>query len=130
KLLVYRRRLTNGRAWRPTVLSVATIAVVFNAGSFRTGHFLPLNREPITFASVMALPQTSRRVTEAEYLQIERAAEFKSEFFDGEIFAMAGGTPQHNLLRNNATREGGNRLEKSHCVAFNADLIIKIDASL
>ena len=40
----------------------------------------------------MPLPEQSRRLTEAEYLEIERAAEFKSEFFEGEIFAMAGGT--------------------------------------
>ena len=40
----------------------------------------------------MSLPEPLRRLREAEYLEIERAAEFKSEFFEGEIFAMAGGT--------------------------------------
>ena len=28
--------------------------------------------------------------TEQEYLELERKAEYKSEFFKGEIFAMAG----------------------------------------
>ena len=37
-----------------------------------------------------ALPKTI--LTAAEYLAIERAAETKSEFFDGEMFAMAGTT--------------------------------------
>ena len=41
----------------------------------------------------MTLPEPSRRLTEAEYLEIERAADFRSEFFEGEMFAMAGGTP-------------------------------------
>lgn len=31
-----------------------------------------------------------KKLTEAEYLAIERAAEFRSEFYNGEMFAMAG----------------------------------------
>ena len=30
------------------------------------------------------------KLTEEQYLAIERAAEFKSEFLDGEMFAMSG----------------------------------------
>jgi hypothetical protein len=30
------------------------------------------------------------KLTEEEYLALERAAEFKSEFIDGEVFAMSG----------------------------------------
>jgi hypothetical protein len=40
----------------------------------------------------MALAQNRPRISEAEYLQIERQAETKCEFFNGEMFAMAGGT--------------------------------------
>jgi hypothetical protein len=36
-------------------------------------------------------------MTETDYLTIERATEIKSEFFDGEMFAISGGTPQHSL---------------------------------
>jgi Uma2 family endonuclease len=77
----------------------------------------------------MSLPDPSRRLTEAEYLAIERAAEFKSEFFEGEMFAMAGGTPQHSLIATNLAREFGVRLKSSHCVPYNADLRIKIKAT-
>ena len=77
----------------------------------------------------MTLPEPSRRLTEAEYLEIERGAESKSEFFQGEMFAMAGGTPQHSLIATNLARELGNRLKSSHCVAYNADLRIKIEAT-
>jgi len=77
----------------------------------------------------MSLPQTSGRLTESEYLEIERAADFKSEFFDGEMFAMAGGTLQHSLIGTNLAREFGNRLLNNRCVAFNADLRIKIEAT-
>jgi Uma2 family endonuclease len=77
----------------------------------------------------MALPETLRRLTEDEYLRIERAAEFKSEFFDGEMFAMSGGTLQHSLIATDLAREFGNRLKGGRCVPFNSDLRIKVAAT-
>ena len=77
----------------------------------------------------MSLPEPSRRLTEAEYFEIERAADFKSEFFEGEMFAMAGGTPQHSLIATNLAREFGNRLKAGRCVAYNADLRVKVEAT-
>src|SRR5205807_7343185 len=71
----------------------------------------------------------SPRLTDAEYLAIERSAEFKSEFFDGEMFAMAGGTPQHSLIAVNFAAELRNRLKGHACVPYNADLRIKIEAT-
>jgi Uma2 family endonuclease len=43
---------------------------------------------------------TARRYrhTYAEYLELERASPLKLEFSDGEIFAMAGGTPEHGAV--------------------------------
>jgi len=77
----------------------------------------------------MSLPKPLGRLTEAEYLQIERAAEFKSEFFEGEMFAMAGGTPKHSLISTNLAAEFRNRLKDQACVAYNADLRIKVEAT-
>lgn len=77
----------------------------------------------------MAIPQTTQRLTEAEYLTIERAAEFKSQFYDGEMFAMAGGTPRHSRIATNLTRELCNHLRGSRCVTYNADLRLKVEAS-
>src|SRR5438093_9945606 len=77
----------------------------------------------------MPLAEPLHRLTESEYLEIERAAEFKSEFYDGEMFAMAGGTLQHSLIGTNLAREFGNRLGNNRCVAFNADLRIKVEAT-
>src|SRR5437667_7095095 len=70
-----------------------------------------------------------RRLTAEEYLEVERAAAFKNEFFDGEMFAMAGGTPEHSLIATNLGREFGNRLKGRPCVPYNADLRIKIEAT-
>lgn len=77
----------------------------------------------------MAWPQRTRRISEAEYLSGERTAEFKSEFFDGETFAMAGGTPQRSLIALNAASELRNALKEGPCIAYNADLRIKIEAT-
>ena len=40
-------------------------------------------------------------LTADQYLEIERAAEYKSEYFKGEMFAMAGAREAHNLLVTN-----------------------------
>src|SRR5262245_25021399 len=72
--------------------------------------------EPNRIALVMFWPRPSHRLTEAEYLEVERAAEFKSEFFEGEMFAMAGGTPQHSLIAINLAAEFRNRLKEGPCV--------------
>jgi Uma2 family endonuclease len=34
----------------------------------------------------------------AEYLALEETSEFRSEYIDGQIFPMAGGTPEHNQI--------------------------------
>lgn len=47
-----------------------------------------------------AEPQ-SHRYTVAEYLALEERSEVRHEFFDGEIFAMAGADVSHNLIAGN-----------------------------
>jgi Uma2 family endonuclease len=77
----------------------------------------------------MPLPETSRRLTEAEYLEIERAAEFRSEFYQGEMFAMTGASPQHTLITANVIGEFRHRLKGSQCRVHTPDLRIKIEAT-
>ena len=77
----------------------------------------------------MAPAQTLSQLTEAEYLDIERAPEFKSEFFGGEMFAIAGGTIRHSLTATNLAGELRNRLKGGPCVPFNSDLRVKIAAT-
>ncbi|CAG0944767.1 hypothetical protein ANRL1_01927 [Anaerolineae bacterium] len=47
---------------------------------------------------------TKKKFTPEEYLAMEQAAEYKSEFFQGEIFAMAGGSFNHNVIVGNTLR--------------------------
>jgi Uma2 family endonuclease len=77
----------------------------------------------------MSLPAPARRFSEAEYLELERAAEFKSEFFNGEIFAMVGGGIAHSRIVVNLLRELSNLLEDSPFLTYNGDLKIKVQAT-
>jgi Uma2 family endonuclease len=64
-------------------------------------------------------------LTDEQYLAIEREAETKSEFYDGQMFAMAGGSPNHSLLSNRV----GALLDRSvpaGCRTFNSELRLKV----
>jgi Uma2 family endonuclease len=77
----------------------------------------------------VALPRNIARLSEVEYLRLERAAETRSEYFDGEVFAMAGGTRAHSLIQTNLLRELSSQLKNSDCVAYNTDLRVKVEAT-
>jgi len=48
--------------------------------------------------SAMSIAQPIRRFTPQEYYRLERAADCKSDYYDGEIFNMSGGTSRHSLI--------------------------------
>jgi Uma2 family endonuclease len=64
-----------------------------------------------------------------EYLARERRAEFRSEFYRGEMFAMAGATYEHTLIKDNLAHEAGNQLKNSPCKVLTSDLRVKVDAT-
>lgn len=68
--------------------------------------------------------------TPEQYLQLERQAEYKSEYYDGEIFAMAGGSPEHSLVAANVTRELGQQLLEKPCRVYNSDLRVHTSETL
>lgn len=70
-----------------------------------------------------------QRLTPAEYLAIERAADHKSEFYAGEMFAMAGASPPHVLITSNVNRELGTQLKGRPCRVYSSDLRVKISAT-
>jgi Uma2 family endonuclease len=64
--------------------------------------------------------------TPEEYLEIERAAEFKSEYYDGQIFAMSGGTLPHALIPTNLAIAIGAALRSRKCRVVDSDLRVRI----
>ncbi|MBD2496144.1 Uma2 family endonuclease [Nostoc sp. FACHB-280] len=49
----------------------------------------------------MQIQTQKKHYTPEEYLQLEETSEFKSEYYDGEIVPMAGGTTNHNEIAGN-----------------------------
>jgi Uma2 family endonuclease len=64
-----------------------------------------------------------------EYLARERLADCRSEFYRGEMFAMAGGSPRHSLIKTNLVGELRNLLKGRSCTAYDSDLRILVSAT-
>jgi Uma2 family endonuclease len=62
-----------------------------------------------------------------EYLNLEEKATYKSEYFRGEIFMMAGGTPNHKRIKENLSGEIYSVLKKrKSCRSYSSDQRIHI----
>lgn len=73
---------------------------------------------------------TARRVHHSyeDYLRALELSSVKLEYCDGEIYAMAGGTPAHADLAASATRLLGNAL-LGRCRVSSSDLKVRIEAT-
>lgn len=70
-----------------------------------------------------------RYLTPEEYLHRERKAEFRSEYFRGETFAMAGASANHNLIVLNSGASLRDQLKKKPCRVYPSDLKLRIEAT-
>jgi Uma2 family endonuclease len=70
------------------------------------------------------LPKT--HLTPEQYLEIERRAERKSEYYDGEMFAMPGAAEEHGLISGNLFAQLHNQLRSSACRPFMANLRVNV----
>jgi Uma2 family endonuclease len=67
-------------------------------------------------------------LTPAEYLVLERQAETNSEYYAGEVVAMAGASWEHNVIQANTIRELATRLRRGPCQATTNELRVWIPA--
>ena len=65
-------------------------------------------------------------LTPQDYLTLEREAEYKSEYYKGEVFAFAGASLRHNLIAANALATVHSQLRGGPCTAFASDMRITI----
>jgi Uma2 family endonuclease len=77
----------------------------------------------------MARAAQSSLVSFAEYVELERTADTKHEFLDGQVRAMAGGTLEHAQLAANIIGELRGRLQRGPCKVFSADARIRVAAT-
>ncbi|MGH9943781.1 MAG: Uma2 family endonuclease [Pyrinomonadaceae bacterium] len=68
-------------------------------------------------------------ITPEEYLALERQAEYKSEYYDGEIFAMTGASRQHNLITLNIGAELRDQLKGRACETYQSDMRVHVPAT-
>ncbi len=66
--------------------------------------------------------QTKTLLTPEQYLEIERKAEYKSEYHDGEMFAMAGARRAHNRIVGNAIGGLYAQLRGRGCGIYGSDM--------
>jgi Uma2 family endonuclease len=70
--------------------------------------------------------QPKRFLTPEEYLEIEDKAEYKSEYYAGEMFAMAGGSDQHSLIAAEALYLLRIQFRGRPCRVYTSDMRIRV----
>ena len=74
-----------------------------------------------------AVPQSY--ISPDEYLTIERQSEYRSEYFQGEMFAMAGASEAHNLISGNLFVALKLALAGKSCRTYTSDMRVRITAT-
>jgi Uma2 family endonuclease len=77
------------------------------------------------------MAQTSRQVYHpySEYLVLEEMSDTKHEYYHGEMYAMAGGTPEHAALAYEVLLGIGRQLSRE-CQAYTSDLRVRTPTGL
>jgi Uma2 family endonuclease len=73
--------------------------------------------------------QVKTYVTPEEYLAFERKAETKSEYVNGEIFALAGASRKHNLIAGNIFGELRQQFKGKPCEVYPGEMRVKAPAA-
>src|SRR5271168_4436157 len=69
------------------------------------------------------------RLTPEEYLERERKAEYKSEYFQGEVFAIAGASRPHALIITSLVVAIHGRVKGRRCEVYANDLRLRVPAT-
>lgn len=73
--------------------------------------------------------QVKTYISEEEYLTIERVADYKSEYVNGEIFAMTGASRKHNLIALSIAGELRQQLKGKPCEVYPGEMRVKAPAA-
>ncbi len=78
----------------------------------------------------MAEPLAKKQYyTKEEYLELEVLADYKSEYYNGEIFAMSGGSPDHSTICCNLIRRIAEAIDDKNCRGFESNMKLEIAAT-
>ena len=73
--------------------------------------------------------QLTHYITPEEYLEGEEISVVKHEYYDGQVYAMAGGTNAHAILCSNALAALINQLLGKPCRAVSSEQRVKVEAT-
>lgn len=73
----------------------------------------------------MSLPESYVSYSVAEYLALERESEERHEYLDGQIYEMAGESPEHGTICVNIGGQLYNQLRGKPCQAFSKDMKVR-----
>jgi len=73
--------------------------------------------------------QVKSYISPEEYLRLERQSECKSEYLNGEVFAMSGASRKHNLITGNIGSEFNQQLRGKACEAYMSDMRVKVTST-
>jgi Uma2 family endonuclease len=74
----------------------------------------------------MALAITDNRISPENYLQGELASEIRHEYVAGNVYAMSGGTLNHQRIAGNFIRTSGNQLAGNPCFPTGSDFKLQV----
>ena len=60
-------------------------------------------------------------ITPEEYLELDRQADYRSEYFDGQVYAMSGGSHDHSIIIGNLVGELRTALRGTGCITSPID---------
>jgi Uma2 family endonuclease len=66
-------------------------------------------------------------LTPQQYLELERAAETRSEFYDGVMYGTAGTSLEHSIIAGNLFAAMHSALRGSPCMSASSDLRVRLD---
>ncbi|MEL6845795.1 MAG: Uma2 family endonuclease, partial [Bacteroidota bacterium] len=66
----------------------------------------------------MGYSNAKQKITYEAYLQMEAISDIRREFYYGEILAMDGGTPIHNILVQNTSQTIRGKIQRKGCQTF------------
>ncbi len=74
----------------------------------------------------MSSAAAKTRYTPEQYLALERKSPIKHEYYDGEMFAMAGASREHNLIAGNLFRVVSTQLLDRPCEVYVSDMRVRV----
>ena len=66
-------------------------------------------------------------ISEQDYLEGEKLSEIKHEYVDGDVYAMAGASKNHQRLIARLVQKIANHLDNTPCEVFSSDIKVRAD---